>query len=114
MTHTLYPVYPESSGVTSNWMYHAIQKIFKSGLLNEIADPIPEEILKKYNLPHWETAMVWIHAPQNKNNALSARKRFAFEEIFFIQLSRQKEKAFREKDPAFVIDKSFDGLANFI
>ena len=23
--HTLYPVYPESRGVTSNWIYHAIQ-----------------------------------------------------------------------------------------
>ncbi len=23
--HTLYPVYPESRGITSNWMYHAIQ-----------------------------------------------------------------------------------------
>ena len=114
MTHALYPVYPETSGVTSNWMYHTIQKIFKGGLLNVIVDPIPEEILKKYNLPHWETAMVWIHAPQNQNDALSARKRFAFEEILLIQLSRQKEKALREKDPAFVIDKSFDELKTFV
>ena len=29
--HTLYPVYPESRGITSTWIYHAIQKIFKSG-----------------------------------------------------------------------------------
>ncbi|MCC7004374.1 hypothetical protein IT397_00420, partial [Candidatus Nomurabacteria bacterium] len=49
--HTLYPVYPESRGITSNWMYHTIQKIFNSGLLDIIQDPIPENILKKYNLP---------------------------------------------------------------
>ena len=40
--HALYPIYPESRGVTSNWMYHAIQKIFKSGLLDTIPDEIPE------------------------------------------------------------------------
>ena len=114
MTHSLYPVYPETAGISSNWIYHAVQKIFKSGALEEIKDPIPEEILQKYNLPHFHTAMVWIHAPKNQNDALSARKRFAFEEIFFIQLARQKERVLRAKDPAFVIDKSFDELKNFV
>ncbi len=27
--HSLYPVYPESQGITSNWFYHAIQKDFQ-------------------------------------------------------------------------------------
>lgn len=114
MTHSLYPVYSETVGISSNWIYHAIQKIFKSGVLDDAKDPIPEEILQKYNLPHFHAAMVWIHAPQDQNDALSARKRFAFEEIFFIQLARQKERSLRAKDPAFVIDKSFDELANFV
>ncbi len=114
MTHSLYPVYPETAGITSNWIYHAVQKVFKSGLLDTAVDPIPKEILEKYNLPSFGTAIVWMHAPQNKNDALSARKRFAFEEIFFIQLARQKERALRAKDPAFVIDKSFEELKPFV
>ncbi|HUD03941.1 MAG TPA: ATP-dependent DNA helicase RecG [Candidatus Paceibacterota bacterium] len=113
-THTLYPVYPESAGVTSNWIYHSIQKIFKSGILEEIIDPIPEPILKKYNLPSWRTAIVWIHAPQTQNDALSARKRFAFEEIFFIQLAKQKERANLAHSKAFVIEKSRADLARFM
>ena len=28
-THTMYPVYSESRGITSIWIYHAIQKLFK-------------------------------------------------------------------------------------
>lgn len=112
--HSLYPVYPETAGVSSNWIYHAIQKIFKSGLLDDIADPLPKEILERYNLPSFATAIVWMHAPQNKDDALSARKRFAFEEIFLIQLARQKEKALRAKDPAFVIDTSIEKLSSFI
>ena len=31
--HTLYPVYPESRGISSSWIYHSIQKIFKSEII---------------------------------------------------------------------------------
>ena len=44
----LSPVYPESKGVTSNWFYHSVQKIFNTGLLDQIEDTLPAEILKKY------------------------------------------------------------------
>jgi ATP-dependent DNA helicase RecG len=87
-----FPIYPESRGVTSKFIYHTIQKILKSDLLESLIDPIPEFILKKYSLPKLQTALVWIHAPQNENHALAARKRFAFEEVFFIQLVKQRER----------------------
>src|SRR3990167_83738 len=32
--HSLYPIYPETRGLTSNWIYHKIQNIFASGILN--------------------------------------------------------------------------------
>ena len=102
--HTLYPVYPESHGVTSNWFYHAIQKIFKSGLLDTLVDPIPEPILQKYNLPPLRTALIWIHTPMKKEDAAVARKRFAFEEIFFIQLEKQQARKEYEKNPSWKID----------
>jgi len=44
--HHLYPVYPESRGISSNWLYHSIQKILKSGILENLTDPIPSEILQ--------------------------------------------------------------------
>jgi ATP-dependent DNA helicase RecG len=94
-----YPVYPETKGITSKWIYHTIQKIIKSGALEDITEYIPEEIIKKYNLPNLKTALIWIHAPQRKNDADAARKRFAFEEVFFIQLARQKER--REYEDLF-------------
>src|SRR5690606_3950556 len=58
----------------------------------EIPDPIPKEVLKKYNLPSLRTALSWIHNPPNKNKAEAARKRFSFEEIFFIQLARLHDR----------------------
>jgi ATP-dependent DNA helicase RecG len=112
--HHLYPVYPESRGVSSNWLYHSLQKILASGILENIVDPIPEYILKTYNLPSLATALVWIHAPQKESDALAARKRFAFEEVFFIQLQKKIDRLKWENEPAFVIEKSSTEIAEFI
>jgi len=112
--HSLYPVYPESRGVTSNWFYHAIQKIFNSGILDTIQDPIPEYILNTYNLPSLKTALIWIHTPQKKDDALAARKRFAFEEVFFIQLQKKREKIIWNKNPSYVIEKTAKDIEQFV
>jgi ATP-dependent DNA helicase RecG len=112
--HSLYPVYPESKGVTSNWFYHTIQKIFSSGILETLNDPIPEYILNTYNLPTLKTALIWIHTPQKQEHALAARKRFAFEEIFFIQLERKILRRDWAKDPAFKIEKQQSEIDSFV
>ena len=111
---TMYPVYPETRGVTSLWIYHSIQKIFKSGILEQIIDPIPENILKKYSLPSLKSALVWIHAPQNENDQTAARKRFAFQEIFFIQISKMQERKRGEKNEAYKIDPDPEEIKKFI
>jgi ATP-dependent DNA helicase RecG len=112
--HSLYPVYGESRGITSNWFYHAIQKVLKSGILDILKDSIPDYILKTYNLPSLATALVWIHAPLKKTDTLSARKRFAFEEVFFIQLQKKKDRLLWQKEPTFVIEKSPAEIEQFI
>jgi ATP-dependent DNA helicase RecG len=112
--HSLYPVYPESRGLTSNWIYHAIQKIMSFGLLDDLVDPIPKEILEKYNLPCIKTAFVWIHAPKKEADALSARKRFAFQEIFFIQLQKQKERKLWNTKKTFVIKTNEKDINDFV
>lgn len=112
--HSMYPVYPESKGITSNWIYHAIQKAFSFGVLEDIQEPIPENILEKYHLPNIRTALIWIHAPKNENDAASARKRFAFEEIFFIQLEKQKEKKLWSEKSSFDIKTSEKDINEFI
>src|SRR3989344_241579 len=91
-THSLYPIYPETRGLSSNWIYHKIQNLFNAKILDELEDPIPKPILETYNLPNLKTSLLNIHTPQKEEHAQAARKRFAFEEIFFIQLERQKER----------------------
>ncbi len=112
--HVLYPVYPETRHLTSNWIFHKIQAIFTGGVLERLEDPIPAAILKKYNLPPLRTALVWIHTPQKKEHAEAARKRFAFEEIFFIQLQRQKMRHEFKEQSAFVIEKDTHDIEKFV
>ncbi len=89
---TIYPVYRESKGVTSKWFYHTVLKCFEKGILETLEDPIPSEILKRYNLPDLKTALVWIHSPKKADHAQSARKRFAFEEVFYIQIQNAESR----------------------
>jgi ATP-dependent DNA helicase RecG len=112
--HSLYPVYPESKGITSNWFYHVIHKIFNSGVLDDIKDAIPEYILSTYNLPSLKTALIWIHTPQKQDDATSARKRFAYEEVFFIQLQKKREKIIWNKSPSYVIEKTSKDIEQFV
>lgn len=109
-----FPVYPESKGITSTWFYHKLQKILASGVPDTLVDPIPEDVLKRYKLPSLATALIWIHSPREQGHADAARKRFAFEEIFFIQLERQKSRMLYAANPTFTIVPKKEGLDEFV
>jgi len=109
-----YPIYAETRGITSKWFYHTIEKILKERTLNSLEDYIPSDILKKYHLPTLKTALVWIHKPKNKNDAESARKRFAFEEVFCIQLELQHDKFEYRKNKSFQIKPKKEEVEEFL
>lgn len=109
-----FPVYRETRGITSKWIFHHIQKLFKEGILETLTDAIPADIIKEYNLPSLKTALVWIHTPHKEEDARSAKKRFAFEEIFFIQLEKQKERLLHKQNPSFKISKPESDVAEFV
>ena len=110
----LYAIYPESKGVSSLWFLHAAKRLFEAKEHEQILDPIPKDILEKYNLPTLASALVWIHAPRRKEDAQSARKRFAFEEVFSIQLASQMEKAAAEQETAQKVNVDRTALKAFI
>lgn len=110
----LYPVYRETKGLTSKWLYHTILKCFEQGILEQLQDPIPETITKKYNLPNLSTALVWIHSPKKISHAESARKRFAFQEVFFIQIQKAKEKATVSSASTYQVNIDQTKLKEFI
>ncbi|MCC7436763.1 ATP-dependent DNA helicase RecG [Candidatus Nomurabacteria bacterium] len=98
----LTPLYPESKGVSSEWFSHTINRALSE--IKEIPDHIPESILKQYSLPGLKTALVWIHNPKKPEDALKARKRFAFDEIFKINTAKGQEKLRIQKEKAYNIN----------
>jgi len=100
----LFPVYPESRGITSRWFYHTLRKVFETGIHKHIEDPIPEDTRAKLNLPDISSALVWIHTPEKQSHADTARKRFSFEEMFVLQISRFLERSENDRERAFAID----------
>ena len=88
-----FPIYRETRGITSKWIYHTIKRIFAENIHGMISDPLPDSVLKKFHLPDLKTALVWMHMPEKKEHADAAQKRFAFQEIFLIHV----QKAFERK-----------------
>ncbi len=104
--YELMPIYHESQGISSRWFFYAIKKTLSKISKNELQDPIPPAILKKYSLPKLDLAIFWAHLPQSKKHTGAASKRFAFEEVFVLQLSKEQSKINRQKDR--VVDIAVD------
>ncbi|MBI5457782.1 ATP-dependent DNA helicase RecG [Candidatus Kaiserbacteria bacterium] len=100
---TFFAVYPESRGVTSLWFRHAFDKLYAANILDSVDDPIPADIVKRYNLPDIQSALLYIHKPDDLRHAEAARKRFAFEEIFAIQVARARERQENDSLASFPI-----------
>ena len=85
LTHTgrLVPVYPETAGVTSKYLRFLIKKILDAKI--DFPDPLPTELLKKYNLPNILTPFN-VHFPKKSTDSQKAKERFAFEDILLFQL----------------------------
>jgi len=110
----LFAIYPESKGVSSLWFLHAMKRIFAAGVHETIEDPVPEDILKRYKLPGLSTALVYLHAPKKEADAQVAKKRFAFEEIFGLQLALARERAHAVQEKALPVHVDRKSLKDFI
>ena len=108
------PVYPETRGLSSGWFHHHLKTILSENIQEQLVDPLPEEILTEFKLPKLATALIWAHTPRKKSDAEAARKRFAFEEIFMIQLARLKDRAAYQAAGAARINLPTNKLDDFL
>jgi ATP-dependent DNA helicase RecG len=110
----LFAVYPETRGITSRWIRHTIAKLLKKELLTELEEVIPEDVLTKNKLPPIQKAIVWIHQPKKETHKDAARKRFAFEEIFIIQVAMQQQRTLLDSEPTNAIVDGKERAKEFI
>lgn len=107
----LIPVYPETYGITSRWLRYQIERLLKNS--GSLTETLPAAILKKYRLPSFDRAIRAIHFPKTLGEAEAARKRLAFEEIFIIQLDRQRLRKKLEQEKTFRIETDTGLLKRF-
>jgi len=104
-TGRLVPIYPETFGLTSRWLRLGISPLLR--FVNQIPDVLPNELKKTYHLPDLGRALSQIHFPETIEKAETARKRFAFEELFILQLFMGLERLKLQKQtaPAVAFDE---------
>ncbi|MFH1393127.1 MAG: ATP-dependent DNA helicase RecG [Patescibacteria group bacterium] len=107
-TGRLVPVYPETHGLTSRWLRLGIKPLLR--FANQITDILPDELKKIYRLPNLEYALSQIHFPETLERADLAKRRFAFEELFILQLFMAMERLKLRKQAAPAI-KFDEGMA---
>lgn len=106
-TARLVPIYPETRGFTSKAFRYLIKPILDE--LEPIKESLPQEILDKYKILGIDEAFYKIHFPDDIKEARLARERFAFEDLFYLQIMNLKEKLrlAMEKAHAFKIDLDY-------
>jgi ATP-dependent DNA helicase RecG len=112
-TARLVPVYPETEGLSSKWLRSILYPLLKK-LANKIKDPLPEEIIKKYQLLPINKALWQIHFPKNLDLAQKAQKRFSFEELFYIQILVLQERIKINRQKAVSIPLNLELIKSFV
>lgn len=113
-THTgaLVPIYGVTEGVTSKWIRWQIQTALQH--VHEFPDPLPREILAKLHLPDLKTAIRYVHFPKSHDHATLALKRFAFEEMFLLQVRSLRAKELRNASSAPAMPLEAKKLKSFL
>ena len=97
-TGRLVPIYPETEGITSKWIRWQMQNLIQYA--DQLVDPLPENILQGLHLPKLSDAVKALHFPKTLQEFENAQKRFAFQQMFLVQLATQSVKISWDKQNA--------------
>jgi len=111
-TGRLAPVYRLTEGVNNNRLRSLIYDVL-DGYAQFVPDPLPEPVRQEYDLLDLPAALEQIHFPDSHEQMEAARRRLAFEELFYIQLGVQMRRALLQQEAAAPLPLSDVGLAQF-
>ncbi len=120
-TGRIVPIYPQSekAGLSTwelaGWIEQALRRCTERG---GIADPLPDEVRRRFELIGRDEAFTSIHLPESMAEKERARKRLAFDELLRVQLvlvlrKRALERdaqAFRHEVGGELVRRFLDGL----
>ncbi len=89
-TARIVPIYPETKGITSKGIRFVLDKVMDYAA--DIEEFLPANIIESHNFPLIADAFRMIHYPETLAEAAHARDRFAFQDLFLLQLINAREK----------------------
>jgi len=114
-THTarLVPVYEETRGLTSRWLRYIIKPLLLS-LKDKLPETLPKKIIQENKLLGLNKALFQIHFPDNLKIAERAKHRFAFEELFFLELFVLSKKQELQELNSIAIPLNIEKVQDFV
>ncbi len=89
----LRPVYPATEDLPSSMIEVTIAEALPH-VLPDLTDPLPDELIEHHAMPSLAKAFEWAHKPNNMDDAGSARRRLAFNELLLLQLGIAMKRAY--------------------
>ena len=90
----LIPIYPSNKHFSKAYISNKLIADWVDQILNSINidEFLPDKLLKKYSYPLIKDGFMFIHKPEEKNEAAMALDRFKYEELLLFELSMAKIK----------------------
>ncbi len=87
----IFPLYNLTKGISQITLRKIMTNVLSSHL--EIAqENLPQELLKKYDVLTRKEALLKIHFPENRKDIEDAKRRFAIEELFILQIGINRKR----------------------
>lgn len=90
-TGRIVPIYQQTSGLSSKWLRWQLQLILDA--LVEIPDPLQEDVRVREEFPDLLSAFRAIHFPDDTAATERAQARFAYEDLFVLQVYALRTRA---------------------
>ena len=90
-TNRIVPIYSLSEKITQKWLRNLMNQVV-TYWAPRVSDHLPESIRTAAKLPTLGDALLQVHFPDSQDKLKSARKRLAFDEIFFLQMGVLRQK----------------------
>jgi len=90
-TNRIVPIYSLTEKITQKWLRKLMNQVI-THWAPHVTDHLPESVRLAAKLPELSEALLQVHFPDSQDSLKSARKRLAFDEIFFLQMGVLRQK----------------------
>jgi ATP-dependent DNA helicase RecG len=90
-TNRIVPVYSLTERITQKWLRNLMNQVI-TYWAPAVVDAVPESVRKSAGVMPLSEALLQVHFPESQDKLEAARKRLAFDEIFYLQMGVLQQK----------------------